>query len=254
MKGVVLYPSFAETIKIPRKEISISLGGIFAVLLLGSTITTVVYGSLTLVKFIHIPYNFGQFSIYAASIALIAIGGLLLFTLIFGIIGVSLHNGNLRLLTLVLAFLLFCALAIIGVWSMVLVKTNGLQLSINNDIIDLNKLYREKPNAAKKIDYLNENYQCCGAITDDKKELENVSGLPVSCCITPECKTKKVLEASDGIYQKGCIDSSYRSEKVDRVFILSIVSLACAGAVLLGLIFYGIVTKKAREGYATVNH
>ncbi|CAF1208048.1 unnamed protein product [Didymodactylos carnosus] len=221
--------------------------GIFGVLLFGSSIASVVLGAITLLRYINVPYDFGQFSLYAASIALITIGGLLLITLIVGVIGALNDNENLRLVTLVLVFLLFSALAVIGAWSMTLVKTNRLQRGIDEDIDYSNKMYANNSDAQKKrVDDLNAQYNCCGRnnYTDFQ-----VGSLPASCCKTKDCDPKNV----ESIHQKGCSSSNYPSEKVEKVFRMSIISLACAGAVLFGLILYGVLMKHTR-GYVAVNH
>jgi hypothetical protein len=53
-------------------------------------------------------------------------------------------------------------------------------------------------------------------------------------------------------FEKGCA-SVYYQTKSGVVFTLSILTLAAAGAILLALIFYGVVSQRARAGYAAVS-
>jgi len=100
---------------------------IFVALLLGSGITSVVYGAVLLIRYMGIPYTFGMFSVYCASIALICIGGLIIITLLVGVLGAWKDHANFRIVALVLAIFLFISLAVIGTWAMIIFKTDRLQ-------------------------------------------------------------------------------------------------------------------------------
>jgi hypothetical protein len=86
------------------------ISGAFAVFTLGSGIVSLVYGIFLLIRYIGIEYNYGVFNLYVTSIVLVVIGGLLILTVLLGVIGALRDVANLRLVTLVLLFLLFAAL------------------------------------------------------------------------------------------------------------------------------------------------
>jgi len=108
--------------------------GAFAVFALGSGIASLIYGVLLLLRYIAIDYNYGAFNLFSTSILLIVVGGLLIITVLLGIIGALKDVSNLRLVTLVLLFILFVILAAVGIWGMIVFKTDRLQASINKDI------------------------------------------------------------------------------------------------------------------------
>lgn len=59
------------------------------------------------------------------------------------------------------------------------------------------------------------------------------------------------LNNKSAYFEKGCA-SVYFETKAKAVFHLAILALAAAGAVLLALIFYGVISHHARGGYAAV--
>jgi len=221
---------------------------IFVALLLGSGITSVVYGAVLLIRYMGIPYTFGMFSVYCASIALICIGGLIIITLLVGVLGAWKDHANFRIVALVLAIFLFISLAVIGTWAMIIFKTDRLQKSIDVDIKNLYMNYHTKSDQRDKVDWLNKHHQCCGTTELNEK-------VPTSCCLVPTSNDcgKNPLSDAQTYYQKGCA-LIYKETKSKVVYQLDIVTLACAGAMLLAIILYSILTKRAREGYANVPH
>jgi len=104
-----------------------------------------------------------------------------------------------------------------------------------------------------KVDWLNKHHQCCG--TSEFNKDYNEKGHPTSCCLVPgsvDCG-KSPISDTQTYYQKGCA-AIYKETKSKVVYQLAIVTLACAGAMLLAIILYSILTKRAREGYANVPH
>ncbi len=85
--------------------------GAFAVFALGSGIASLIYGVLLLLKYMSIEYSYGSFNLYILSILLIVVGGLLIITVILGIIGALKDVANARLVTLILLFILFAVLS-----------------------------------------------------------------------------------------------------------------------------------------------
>jgi len=228
--------------------------GIFAILVLATGITSVVYGSVLLIRYIGIPYSFGIFSLYCASIALICIGGLIIITLLLSVIGALKDNGNLRVVALVLAVLLFISLAVIGTWAMVIYKTNRLHQSIDNEWKDLNLRYHKNDEKQRaKVDWLNNHHNCCGTSDFTNEFKDGNVDYPTSCCLVPgaECQ-KSIHDKTPTNYKKGCA-SIYRETKLRVVYQLAIISLASAGAMLLAIILYSILTKRAGAGYAVVS-
>jgi len=231
-----------------------SILGIFVALLLGSGIVSLAYGVFLLLRYIAIEYNYGVFNLYTTSIVLIAIGGLLIVTVLIGTIGALRNHASLRLVALLLAILLFIALAVMGVWTMVIYKTGQLQRSVEMDIKRLNEKYKDlDPMFKKKADYLNKHYNCCGtyALRDGYVNAD-AEGLPESCCIVPGTGCgQNPLQDKSKYFEKGCA-SVYYETKSKTVFQLSIVTLALAGAVLLGIFLYGFIFQRAR-GYSAVS-
>jgi len=226
------------------------LGG-FAVLTLGSGLVTLVYGVLLLLRYMGIEFNYGIFNVYTISIVLIVVGGLLILTLLLGVLGAVKDQTNLRMFTLVLLFLLFAVLAILGVWTMVSFKTGQLQRSIELDIQNLNDNYDKNTPALKnKADYLNTKYNCCGSYSNYDAKVDG-KGIPESCCIVKGCAAD-TLNNEAKYFPKGCA-SVYFNTKSGVVFNIAIVALATAGAVLLALVFYLVVYQRARAGYAAVS-
>jgi hypothetical protein len=84
--------------------------GTFAVLTLGSGIASLIYGILLLLRYLAIEYNYGIFNLFITSIVLIVVGGLLIITVILGVLGALKDAGTFRLITMVLLFLLFVVL------------------------------------------------------------------------------------------------------------------------------------------------
>jgi len=227
------------------------ISGAFAVFTLGSGITSLIYGIFLLIRYMGIEYNYGVFNLFTTSIVLIVVGGLLIISVLLGVVGALKDVANLRLVTLVLLFLLFAILAVVGVWAMVSFKTGQLQRSIDMDIQNLNKNYDSlSEDLKKKANYLNQHYNCCGSYaTYDTKA--NNQGIPDSCCVLPNC-AENTVNNSPKYFEKGCA-SVYFQTKSGVVFHLAILALAAAGAVLLGLILYGVVSQRARAGYAAVS-
>jgi len=108
--------------------------GAFAIFTLGSGIASLGYGILLLLRYMGVDYHYGAFNLFSTSILLIVVGGLLIIAVILGVIGALKDVSNVRLVTLVLVFILFAVLAAVGIWGMVLYKTDRLEKSINDEI------------------------------------------------------------------------------------------------------------------------
>jgi len=224
--------------------------GAFAVFTLGSGIASLIYGIYLLIRYIGIEYSYGYFNLFTISIVLIVVGGLLIITVILGVIGALRDVSNLRMATLVLLFLLFVVLAVIGGWGMFSFKTGQLQRSIDDDVKKLNQNYNGLSDADKKrADYLNQHYNCCGSYSAYDEKADN-RGIPESCCVMPSCARN--TNNAPQYYEKGCA-SVYYQTKSGVIYCLAILALAAAVAVLLGLIFYGVAYQRARAGYAAVS-
>jgi len=224
--------------------------GAFAVFALGSGIASLIYGVLLLLRYMPVEYNYGAFNLFSTSIVLITIGGLLIITVLFGIIGALKNVSKLRLVTLVLLFILFAVLAVVGVWGMIAVKTNRLQNSIDDDIKNFVK-HGELPEAIKKhADYLHRHYNCCSVYTKYSDRANDVV-IPETCCIEKDCGINPNNPAQR-YFENGC-SSVYFDTKSKTVFCLAILALAAAGAVLIALILYGILSQRARGDYAAVS-
>jgi len=225
--------------------------GAFAVFALGSGIASLVYGVLLLLRYISIEFNYGSFNLFSISILLIIVGGLLIITVLLGIIGALKDLSNLRLVTLILLFILFAILASVGIWGMISFKTGRLQTSIDDDIKRFKDRYEDLTvDLKKQADYLNRHYNCCGVYATYDTRANDV-GIPESCCIAPGCG-ENPLHNAPKYFEKGCA-SVYFETKAKAVFHLAILTLAAAGLVLLALVLYGIVSQRARAGYAVVS-
>jgi len=226
--------------------------GAIAVLTLGSGIASLVYGICLLINNMAIEHNYGVFNLFMTSIVLIVVGGLLILTIILGIIGAVKDISKLRLVTLVLLFLLFVVLAVVGVWAMVSFKTGQLQKSIESDIKNINHKSNDLPQQFKdKADYLNRHYNCCGTFGSDDEAANYQGQYPDSCCIVPGCGEISGNNPSK-YFQKSC-GRVYFDFKSKIVFYLAILTLAAAGAVLIALILYAVVSQRARTEYAAVS-
>lgn len=226
------------------------LVGAFVVFTLGSGIATLAYGVLLLLRYLGIEYNYGIFNLFSTSILLTVVGGLLIITVLLGVLGVLKDIANVRLVTLVLLFISFAILAGVGIYGMVSYKTGRLQKSIELEVDRLNKNYKDSsPDLKKQADYLNQNYNCCGSYSTYDARANGV-GIPESCCIVPGCGSEP-LNNKQAYFEKGCA-SVYFETKATAVFHLAILALAAAGAVLLALIFYAVISQRARGGYAAV--
>lgn len=84
--------------------------GAFVVFVLGSGITTLVYGILLLLRNLAVQYSYGAFNLFLASIVLIVIGGLLILTVLLGVYGVWKDLASVRLVALVLALIVVVGL------------------------------------------------------------------------------------------------------------------------------------------------
>jgi len=223
--------------------------GAFVALFLGSGIASLVYGVLMLLRFIAVPYNIGIFSVYATSITLVVVGGVLILAVLFGVFGALKDNATLRMVTMVLAFLALVTLVVVGVWGMVIYKRGNLQRSIEQD---MKSIHDDQNNDAVKLkfDYVFKNYNCCSAYSTHSQS-NNFEGLPDTCCIVPGCNRNSAANQSQH-YKLGCAEVYYQSKSA-TVFQMAIVALAAGGAVLIGLILYGVILQRARAGYAAVS-
>ena len=68
----------------------------------------------------------------------------------------------------------------------------------------------------------------------------------------PDCG-ETTLNNESQKYKQGCA-SVYFATKAIAVFHLAILALVAAGLTLLALIFYAVVSQRARAGYAEVSH
>jgi len=102
----------------------------------------------------------------------------------------------------------------------------------------------------KKADYLNQKYNCCSAYTSYGGRANDVL-IPDSCCVEKNCGNTQVYPTQKP-FEKGC-SSVYYDIKSKAIFCLAILALAAAGAVLIALILYGVVSQRARAGYASVS-
>jgi lysylphosphatidylglycerol synthetase-like protein (DUF2156 family) len=84
--------------------------GAFVVFVLGSGITTLVYGILLLLRYLAIQYNYGIFNLFLTSIVLVVVGGLLILTVFLGVYGVWKDLSSVRLVTLVLVLIIVVAM------------------------------------------------------------------------------------------------------------------------------------------------
>jgi len=224
--------------------------GAFAVFTLGSGIASLIYGVLLLLRYVGIDYNYGIFNLFSTSILLIIVGGLLIITVLLGVIGALKDKSNVRLVTLVLLFILFAILAGVGVWGMVTYKTGRLQRSIDADIKLVNDVKNPDAELKKKADYLHQKYNCCGVYSTYDTRANDVL-IPESCCIVPGCASTTVNNAPQ-YFEKGCANVYYETKAI-AVFHLAILTLTAAGLVLLALVIYGVVSQRARAGYAAVS-
>jgi len=228
------------------------LGG-FAVFTLGSGLASLIYGIFLLIRYVGLEYNYGIFNLFTTSIVLIVVGGLLILTVLLGVIGALKEISNLRVATLVLLFALFATLAGVGVYGMVSFKTGRLQKSIDNDIqlLTETKGGEKLPEHLKqKADYLNRHYNCCGSYASYDARGDD-SGIPESCCVVPGCGNNPVHN-SPKYFVKGCASVYFETKSV-AVYHLAILTLAAAVAVLIALVLYGVVSQRARAGYASVS-
>jgi len=226
--------------------------GAFAIFALGSGIASLAYGVFLLLRYIGIEHNYGIFNLFSTSILLIVVGGLLIITVILGIVGALKDISNVRLVTLVLLFILFAILAAVGIWGMVSFKTGRLQKSIETDMqrFTTGKHSELSDDLKAKADYLHRHYNCCG-VSGTSDTRANDVGIPESCCIVPNCGNNP-LTNSPRYFEKGCA-SVYYETKSKAVFHLAILALAAAGVLLIALILYGVVSQRARAGYAAVS-
>jgi hypothetical protein len=223
--------------------------GAFAVFALGSGIASLIYGVLLLLRYMVIEYNYGAFNLYSISILLIVVGGLLIITVFLGIIGALKDVSNLRVVTLVLLFILFAILTVIGVWGMVSFKTGRLQQSIDTDFKTLAEAKSPDADTKKRVDYLHQTYNCCTVYSTSESRSNDL--IPDSCCIVPGCADTTVY-GSKRYFENGC-GSVYFGKKAVAVFHSAILVLVAAGLVLFALVFYGVVSQRARAGYAVVS-
>jgi len=224
--------------------------GAFTVFALGSGIASLIYGVLLLLRYLGIDYNYGIFNLFPTSILLIVVGGLLIIAVILGVLGALRDLSQVRLVTLVLLFILFAILAAVGSWGMVTYKTGRLQRSIEADIKSINDVKSADPTLKQKAEYLHQKYNCCGVYSTYDTRANDVA-VPDSCCIVPGCGQTTVHNEAK-YFEKGCA-SVYFETKAAAVFHLAILTLVAAGLVLLALIFYGVVSQRARAGYAVVS-
>jgi len=223
--------------------------GAFAVFTLGSGIASLFYGVLLLIRNVSIEFNYGPFNLFPTSILLIVVGGLLIITVILGIFGAIKDVSNLRLVALVLLFILFLILAVVGVWAMVSFKTGRLEANINSDIRPLNESIKNlSPELQKKAEYLAQKYNCCASYMSAYDPNANYNDLQDACCVGSGCTNY----SGSKTLKPGCA-SVYYNEKSKDVFCLAILTLAAAGAALIGLILYGVISQRARAGYAAVS-
>jgi len=226
--------------------------GAFAIFTLGSGIASLGYGILLLLRYMGVDYHYGAFNLFSTSILLIVVGGLLIIAVILGVIGALKDVSNVRLVTLVLVFILFAVLAAVGIWGMVLYKTGRLEKSINEEIgpFGAGKYNELTPELKKKADYLNRHYNCCGVYDTYETRVHDVF-IPDSCCVTQGCVNNQ-SNYPGKYFEKGCA-SVYLETKSKAVFHLAILALAAAGVVLIALILYGVVSRRAGAGYAPVS-
>jgi len=226
--------------------------GAFAVFVLGSGIASLVYGIFLLLRYVGIEFNYGNFNLFSISILLIVVGGLLILTVVMGVIGALKDLAKVRLVTVILLFILFAILAVVGVWGMISFKTGRLAQSIDLDIKRLNEQKDSNLNEMnkKKADYLNRKYNCCGVYSTYDTRASDVA-IPESCCITPGCGGGSTMSNTPQYFENGCA-TVYLKTKAAAVFHLSILALVAAGLVLLALIIYAVLSQRARAGYAVV--
>ncbi|CAF0930017.1 unnamed protein product [Adineta ricciae] len=224
------------------------LGG-FAAFTLGSGLATLGYGIFLLYRHFGFGYNYGDFNLFIASIVLIAVGSVLILTLLLGVLGALKDISHLRLATLVFLFISLVILATVGVYGMVLHQTGRLQKSTTDEINNLNVNYKNISDQLKtKADALNKYYQCCGFFNEYNPS-EYYDGAPDSCCADSDCTTNS---SKKRYYEKACA-SIYFEAKGKIVFYVSVFALIAAGVVLLALILYAGLSQRAREGYAAVS-
>lgn len=226
--------------------------GAFVVFVLGSGITTLVYGILLLLRNLAVQYSYGAFNLYLASIVLIVIGGLLILTVLLGVYGVWKDLASVRLVALVLALIVVVGLVGIGAWSMFIMRSGRLQNSIDADVRSLNTNYKGlKGEDQARADFLNRHYNCCGSY-ESYTDVTITDGVPDSCCIVQGCKANAYSDVGQ-YFEKGC-RAVYSQAKAKEIFQLSVVTLATGGATLLGLILYAVIyQRRAHAGYAGVS-
>ena len=81
------------------------------VFILGSGISTLVYGILLLLRYLAIQYSYGALNLFLTSIVLVVVGGLLILTVFLGAYGVWKDVSSVRLVTIVLALIIFVTLS-----------------------------------------------------------------------------------------------------------------------------------------------